>query len=62
LSRGGYSSVEGQHAALKMLAQAGARQALTLAYADAFLFMAVIAACALCLVPIMAPSPVASGK
>ncbi len=61
-SRGGYSPVEGQHAALKMLAQAGARQALTLAYADAFLFMAAIGACALCLVPIMAPSPAASGK
>jgi MFS transporter, DHA2 family, multidrug resistance protein len=60
--RGGYSPVEGQHAAIKMLAQAGARQALTLAYADAFLFMAAIGTCALCLVPIMAPSPVASGK
>jgi DHA2 family multidrug resistance protein len=61
-SRGGYSAVEGQHAAVRMLAEAGAGQALTLAYADAFLLMAAIGALALCLVPIVAPTPVAGGK
>ena len=59
---GGYSPVDGQHAAVRMLADAGAQQALTLAYADAFLFMAAIGAIALCLVPVVPPTPVASGK
>jgi MFS transporter, DHA2 family, multidrug resistance protein len=39
-----------------MLSQEAARQAATLAYADAFLFMAAIGLLALCFVPLMSPS------
>ena len=44
--------------ATKLLAEASARQAATLAYADAFLFMAAIGLIALCFVPLMSPTPV----
>jgi DHA2 family multidrug resistance protein len=41
-----------------VLAEAGARQAATLAYADAFMFMAAVGVAALCVVPIIPPTPV----
>jgi DHA2 family multidrug resistance protein len=44
--------------ALKLLNETGARQASTLAYADVFYFMAAIGVVALCVVPLMPPSPV----
>jgi DHA2 family multidrug resistance protein len=56
--RGGVTTAQAHDIALKLLAEASARQAATLAYADAFLFMAVIGLAALCLVPLMAPTPV----
>jgi MFS transporter, DHA2 family, multidrug resistance protein len=58
-TRSGYSTLESQHAALRLLADFGARQAATLAYADAFLFMAAVGVVALCVVPIIPPTPVA---
>jgi DHA2 family multidrug resistance protein len=58
-SRGGYSPFEGARMATKLLAEAGGHQAATLSYADAFAFMAVIGLIALCLVPIIPPTPVA---
>jgi DHA2 family multidrug resistance protein len=57
-SRGGHSALESLNIATKMLAEAGARQAATLAYEDAFIFMAAIGVAALCLVPIIPPTPV----
>ncbi len=54
----GYSSVDAQGLALAQLAEAGKQQAATLSYADAFGFMAVIGLFALCLIPIMPPTPV----
>jgi MFS transporter, DHA2 family, multidrug resistance protein len=62
VSRGGYSALESQGLATKLLANDGARQAATLAYADAFMFMATIGVIALCLVPIIPPTPVAAKK
>lgn len=56
--RGGYSALKSQDLATKLLAEAGGREAATLAYADAFLFMALIGFAALCLVPIIPPTPV----
>ena len=57
-ARGGYAPAESQHAAMRLLADAGQQQAATLAYADAFLFMAAIGVVALCLVPVIPPTPV----
>jgi MFS transporter, DHA2 family, multidrug resistance protein len=57
-SRGGYSSFEGSRMATKLLAEAGGHQAATLSYADAFAFMAMIGLVALCLIPIIPPTPV----
>jgi DHA2 family multidrug resistance protein len=57
--RGGVSAVQAHPMATKLLAEASARQASTLAYADAFLFMAAIGLIALCFVPLMSPTPVA---
>lgn len=57
-SRSGYSALESKHVATALLAGAGARQAATLAYADAFLFMAAVGVAALCVVPIIPPTPV----
>jgi MFS transporter, DHA2 family, multidrug resistance protein len=59
-SRGGYSALKSQQIATKMLAELGGREAATLAYADAFLFMALIGIITLCLVPIIPPTPVAT--
>jgi DHA2 family multidrug resistance protein len=58
MSRGGYSATSSQQMALQMLNDAGAQQAATLAYADAFLFMAAIGVAALCFVPLMSPTTV----
>jgi DHA2 family multidrug resistance protein len=43
---------------LAQLAEAAKQQAATLSYADAFGFMAIIAVLALCLVPVIPPTPV----
>jgi MFS transporter, DHA2 family, multidrug resistance protein len=59
VARGGYTPIESQRAAVRVLAEAGAHQAATLAYADAFAFMAIVGVVALCLVPIIPPTPVA---
>jgi DHA2 family multidrug resistance protein len=58
-TRNGSSLLENRHAALVLLGEAGARQAETLAYADAFLFMAMIGVLALLVVPIIPPTPTA---
>jgi MFS transporter, DHA2 family, multidrug resistance protein len=58
IQRGGYSTLEARHMALGLLSGLGARQAATLAYADAFLFMAGIGLVALFFVPLMSPTPV----
>ena len=61
-SRSGYSTLESQRMATKLLAAEGARQSATLAYADAFMFMAAIGVVALCFVPIIPPTPVVAKK
>jgi len=58
VERGGYTVSQAQQMALKMLSETAARQAATLAYADAFWFMAAIGVVALCCVPLMSPTPV----
>ncbi|MGV2290176.1 DHA2 family efflux MFS transporter permease subunit [Trinickia sp. YCB016] len=57
-SHGGQTPFEGAQAAVRMLAEATARQAATLAYADAFAFMAAIGVLTLCLLPLVPPTPV----
>jgi MFS transporter, DHA2 family, multidrug resistance protein len=57
-THGGYPPVEAQQAAVRMLAEQGAHQATAYAYADAFAFMAVVGVIALCLLPIIPPTPV----
>jgi MFS transporter, DHA2 family, multidrug resistance protein len=57
IQHGGYSSFQAQHMAVKLLSNAGDRQATTLAYADAFLCMAGIGLVALLFVPLMTPKP-----
>ncbi len=57
-SRDGPSVLQAQSMAVRLLAEAGARQAEVLAYADAFLFMAVVGVVALCVVPVVPPTPV----
>ena len=59
VARGGYSALKSHDVATKLLAEVGGREAATLAYADAFLFMALIGVTTLCLVPIIPPTPVA---
>ena len=54
--RGGHSTADAQHMAVGMLSQEASRQAATLAYADAFLFMAAIGLIALCFIPLMSQS------
>ena len=61
-ARGGYSVLKSHDVAAKLLAAVGGREAATLAYADAFLFMALIGVVTLCLVPIIPPTPVATKK
>jgi DHA2 family multidrug resistance protein len=56
--RAGVSSAQAHAMAVKLIGETSARQAATLAYADAFLFMATIGFVALCLVPLMSPTPV----
>jgi MFS transporter, DHA2 family, multidrug resistance protein len=55
-ARGGHSPVDAQHMAVGMLSREASRQATTLAYADAFLFMAAVGLIALCFIPLMSPS------
>ena len=55
---GGYTPFEAQQAAVRMLAEQGAHQAVAYAYADAFAFMAVVGIVALCILPIVPPTPV----
>ncbi len=59
---GGYSAIHAGKTAIKLLFEEGARQAVTLAYADAFLFMAAIGVLALCVVPVIPPTPVVPKK
>jgi DHA2 family multidrug resistance protein len=54
----GYSSIDARRLALAQLAEAAKQQVADLSYADAFLFMALIAVVVLCLIPIMPPTPV----
>jgi MFS transporter, DHA2 family, multidrug resistance protein len=58
MGRGGVTSSQAHQIALKLLSEASERQAATLAYADAFLFMAAVGLAALCFVPFMSPTPV----
>jgi DHA2 family multidrug resistance protein len=58
-ARAGALSSAAKGMALKLLDNVGLQQAQTLAYADAFLVMAAIGVLALCVVPIMSPTPVA---
>ncbi len=55
-ARGGYTSIESHQVAMGALKEVAGHQAKTLAYADAFLFMAAIGAVTLCLVPLMRPN------
>ena len=61
-ARGGYSALKSHDVATKLLAEIGGREAATLAYADAFLFMGFIGVITLCLVPLIPPTPVVSKK
>ena len=56
-ARGGVTAVQAHDMATKLLAEAGTQQAATLAYADAFMFMATIGVIALCIVPLMSSTP-----
>jgi MFS transporter, DHA2 family, multidrug resistance protein len=56
VARGGQSVAKAHHMAVGMLSEEASRQAATLAYADAFVFMAAIGLIALCFVPLMSPS------
>jgi MFS transporter, DHA2 family, multidrug resistance protein len=55
---GGYTAFEGSRAAMRMLAEETARQAATLAYADAFAFMAAVGTLTLLVLPLVPPTPV----
>jgi DHA2 family multidrug resistance protein len=57
VARGGQAPVEAPAVAARLLREAGGRQAETLANADAFLFMAAVGIVALCLIPIIPPTP-----
>jgi DHA2 family multidrug resistance protein len=58
-SRAGRSVADVQQEALGYLADVGRHQVETLSYADAFLLMAMVGVAALCLVPVIPPTPVA---
>jgi DHA2 family multidrug resistance protein len=60
--RGGYTAADAPLVATKLLAQVGARQVTALSYADAFLFMAVVGAGALLLVPLIPTTPIVAKK
>lgn len=55
---GGYTPFESQRAAMQLLAEAGAHQAATLSYADAFACMAIVGVLALCALALVPPTPV----
>lgn len=57
---GGYTSFDSSRAAVRMLAEETAHQAATLAYADAFAFMAAVGVLTLCVLPLVPPTPVAA--
>jgi DHA2 family multidrug resistance protein len=59
IQRGGFSQFEAHRMALGLLSGLGVRQSATLAYADAFLFMAGIGLFALFFVPLMSATPAA---
>jgi MFS transporter, DHA2 family, multidrug resistance protein len=59
VGRGGHSLVDARHVAVGLLSREASRQAATLAYADAFLFMAGVGMVALCFIPLMSPSQTA---
>lgn len=52
----GAQATQARSMAEALLAQTAAQQAKTLAYADAFVFMAGVGLSALCFVPLMAPA------
>jgi DHA2 family multidrug resistance protein len=54
----GYANLDSYRLALAQLAEAAREQVATLSYADAFSFMVLIGIVALCLVPIIPPTPV----
>jgi DHA2 family multidrug resistance protein len=54
----GYTNPDSHGLALAQLADAAREQVATLSYADAFSFMALIGIVALCLVPVIPPTPV----
>jgi MFS transporter, DHA2 family, multidrug resistance protein len=56
-ARAGLSAHDSTRIAVAMLSDVGARQADTLANADAFLFMACVGLLALCLIPLIPPTP-----
>jgi DHA2 family multidrug resistance protein len=58
IARGGHSIVDSQMMAFGRLAEAARQQAETLSYADAFGFMALIGVVAVCMIPIISPTPV----
>jgi MFS transporter, DHA2 family, multidrug resistance protein len=57
VARGGESLIEAKRMAVGLLAGAAFQQSATLAYADAFLFMAAIGVVTLVLVPLIPPTP-----
>jgi DHA2 family multidrug resistance protein len=54
-SHPGHGLTDAHGAALKLLGEAGAKQATTLSNADAFLFMALVGLVAFCLIPVIPP-------
>jgi DHA2 family multidrug resistance protein len=54
----GYASLDSHGLALAQLVEAAREEVATLSYADAFSLMALIGVMALCLVPIIPPTPV----
>jgi DHA2 family multidrug resistance protein len=54
----GYAHLDSYRLALAQLIEAARGEVATLSYADAFLFMAMIGIVALCLVPVIPPTPV----
>ena len=57
ITRAGVAPGQAADMATGLLHEAGRRQAETLANADAFLFMAGVGLMALCLIPIIPPTP-----
>jgi DHA2 family multidrug resistance protein len=62
-ARLGHGLVDAHGAAIRLLQETGTKQATTLSYADAFLFMALVGLVALCFVPLIPPvAPQTSGQ